>query len=171
MTVPRIETERLVLRELRITDLGDFVAFYADPRTQFVGGPLDRVQTWQRMLQMAGHWQLQGYGLWVAARATTGEPVGYAGIVHHVDWPEPELGYGIFEAWEGRGYAYEAAFAARHAAAEHFGITAPISFIRPDNARSLRLAERLGAVFERETELRGQPVHVYRHPEAEGAAA
>ena len=164
--IPVIETERLTLREPRITDLDDFATFFADERTRFVGGPADRVHTWQAILKMSGQWQIRGYGVWVAARRTTGEPVGFAGIVHHIDWPEPELGYSIFADWEGRGYAFEAALAARAAAAEHFGFTAPISLIDPENTRSIRLAERLGATFESETELRGSTARVYRHPQA-----
>ncbi|SLN16249.1 hypothetical protein ROJ8625_00537 [Roseivivax jejudonensis] len=171
VTVPVIETERLTLRAPRITDLDAFATFFADERARFVGGPSDRVGTWQILLRMSGHWQLRGYGLWVAARRTTGEPVGYAGIVNHVDWPEPELGYAIFAAWEGRGYAFEAAEAARSAAAERFGIARPISLVAPENTRSVRLAKRLGAAFERDIELRGETTYVFRHPGAEGAAA
>ncbi|ETX29983.1 GNAT family N-acetyltransferase [Roseivivax isoporae] len=170
VTVPEIETDRLVLRAPRLTDLDAFALFYADRRSHFVGGPLDREEVWRALISMAGHWQIRGFGLWVAARRTTGEPVGHAGILHHIDWPEPELAYSIFAAWEGKGYAFEAAGAARAAAAEHFGITAPISLVAPDNTRSLRLAKRLGARFERETRIRDHDVLVFRHPPAEGAA-
>nr|WP_235915963.1 GNAT family N-acetyltransferase [Thalassovita mangrovi] len=59
------------------------------------------------------------------------------------------------------------ALAARDYGARHFGLTAPISYIVPDNARSKALAERLGARFEREGAVMGHACHVYRHPKAE----
>ena len=37
------------------------------------------------------------------------------------------------------------------------------SFVHPDNTPSRKLAERLGAVLEGDTEFRGQPRLIYRH--------
>ncbi len=39
-----------------------------------------------------------------------------------------------------------------------------ISLIAPENARSRRLAERMGAQIEREGEVTGIPCLIYRHP-------
>ena len=63
----------------------------------------------------------------------------------------------------------QAAMAARAAGARLFGLDRVISHIHPANIRSLRLAERMGAVVEREGELLGKPCLTYRHP-AEGTA-
>ncbi len=48
-----------------------------------------------------------------------------------------------------------------------------ISMIEPSNERSLRLARRLGATFERECEVLDTTGHIYRHPERarQGACA
>ena len=89
---------------------------------------------------------------------------GRLGLVEHDGWPEPELGWHIYEGFEGRGYAYEGAMAARDHACRVMGMAPMISCIAPENLRSRRLAERMGAVIERETELLGQPCLIYRHP-------
>ena len=77
--------------------------------------------------------------------------------------------------WRGpKGLAFEAATAARLHAARHLGIRAPISLIRPSNARSAALARRMDAVLETpDGLLRGIPCHIWRHPDvlSEGAAA
>ncbi|MFT5001070.1 MAG: RimJ/RimL family protein N-acetyltransferase, partial [Planctomycetota bacterium] len=93
-----------------------------------------------------------------------GLSAGYVGLVNYEGWDEPELGWNMFEGFEGKGYAYEAAIAARDYAAQHFDLDGVISYIDPQNTRSLALAARLGATFEREGPLMGHVCHIYRHP-------
>ena len=70
---------------------------------------------------------------------------------------------------EGKGYASEAALAARAYAAAHFGMPQLMSYLAPANARSIAMAKRLGATYEREHQLHGKLCHVYRHPNVEAA--
>ena len=64
-------------------------------------------------------------------------------------WVEPEFGW---SAWspetEGKGIVREAAAAARDWAWDNLGWTTAVSYIDQDNARSIALAERLGAVHD-----------------------
>lgn len=169
LSVPVLETERLRLRGPVIADLDALADFMTSDRARFVGGPIGREDSWRMLMRMAGHWALRGYGLWLAEERETGKLAGWAGILHHIDWTEPELAWSVFPDFEGKGIAYEAALAARDHAARHFGVVAPMSQIDPKNARSRRLAERLGAHFERDGEMHGQPIHIYRHPNPEAA--
>ncbi|MFP4449755.1 MAG: GNAT family N-acetyltransferase [Rhodosalinus sp.] len=162
--VPVIETERLRLRGFRAEDLDAFAAFFASERSRFVGGPRDRRESWRGMTAIMGQWALLGYGLWAVEERASGALAGAVGIVNHVGWEEPELGYHLYNGFEGRGLAFEAALAARTHAARHFGLDRLISYIDPANARSLALARRLGAVHERDGELLGKPCQVWRHP-------
>lgn len=162
--IPVIETERLVLREPRMSDFDAHVSFAMSERAHFVGGPFDRFGAWRGFTSGIGHWALFGYGMWTVEDKETGKPAGRIGVHRPDGWPEPELGWSIYQGFEGKGVAFEAALAARRGAGIHFGITAPISFIVPENIRSRHLAERLGAWVEREGELLGHPCLVYRHP-------
>ena len=58
---------------------------------------------------------------------------------------QPELGWALLRAHWGHGYATEAAAAIRDWAHEHRSIDRLVSLISPDNLRSQRVAERLGA--------------------------
>ncbi|MGC9368153.1 MAG: GNAT family N-acetyltransferase [Paracoccaceae bacterium] len=165
--IPVIETERLILRGPRESDFEAAAAFGASPRAKFVGGSADRWENWRGFLAVIGHWALRGYGFWTLEEKETGAPAGRVGVINHEMWPEPELGWHVFDGFEGRGYAYEAAKAARDHAGREMGLGPLISHIHPDNARSIALAERLGATFEREGILLGEPCLVYRHPKAE----
>ncbi|MCA0997410.1 GNAT family N-acetyltransferase [Alloyangia pacifica] len=171
VTVPVIETERLILRAPHLDDLEPLCAFYADPRSRFVGGPIERSQVWRTLLRSSGHWQIRGYGIWHITERSSGEMCGFTGPLNHIEWPEPELAYSIFASHEGHGYAYEAASAARRASADLFGLSHMISLVDPANDRSLALAKRLGARFERATELMGHQVHIFRHPQMGEAEA
>ncbi|MEA2728771.1 MAG: hypothetical protein QOF70_3246 [Acetobacteraceae bacterium] len=62
------------------------------------------------------------------------------------DWPEPEIAYSLDQPLWGRGFATEAATAARDWLFGHFPLPQAASFIRPDNHASKRVTERLGAV-------------------------
>jgi RimJ/RimL family protein N-acetyltransferase len=63
----------------------------------------------------------------------------------------------------GHGYATEAARAARDWGYEH-GIESLISLIHPDNARSMRVAEKLGAAPAETVDVHGGPAVIWRHP-------
>src|SRR5439155_11641904 len=58
---------------------------------------------------------------------------------------QPELGWSLMRAHWGFGYATEAAAAIRDWAYECRSIDLLVSLISPDNVRSQRVAERLGA--------------------------
>ena len=80
-------------------------------------------------------------------------------------WPEPEIGWVVFEGFEGRGIAREAAERVRRYAYEDLGLTTLTSNIVPGNTRSVALAERMGATYERTymNYSMGEDM-LYRHP-------
>ena len=164
LTIPTLDTQRLILRGPRESDFDAFAAFGASDRAHWIGGPFSRHRSWGGFLATYGHWALRGYGMWMAEDRASGRTAGRIGMIFNDGWAEPELGWQIFDGFEGKGLAQEAARAARDHAARHFGLDGVISYIRAENTRSLALAERLGATVEREGELIGIPMLVYRHP-------
>lgn len=169
--VPVVETPDLILRGYRETDFEALAAFGASERSRFVGGPMDRWASWRALLAGMGHWVLRGYGMWMVEHRETGAVAGRVGVIFNESWDEPELGWHIFDGFEGQGYAYQACLAARDHAARHMGLDGVISYIAAENARSRRLAERLGCVHERDGTLLDQPCQVWRHPKLAETAA
>jgi len=158
-----LSTARLTLRQPREDDFAAMLAFNETPRAVFLGGTVPRQQVWRNHLANIGHWALRGYGFW-SVDTHEGEFVGRVGVIYHDGWPEPELAWHVFANGEGKSYAAEAALAAREDAYSRLNMAPMVSLIDAANARSLALAQRLGAVFEREDALLGHPCHVYRHP-------
>lgn len=163
---PVIETARLRLRAPRPEDFEAEAAFYATDRSAYVGGPLDREQTWRMFATFAGHWVLRGFGMFAVEDKETGAYLGRAGHWSPEGWPEPELGWILTSpAAEGRGLAHEAALAMREHAYQTLGWSTLISVINRANARSIALAEKLGAAYERPFEHpRFENIGIWRHP-------
>jgi len=146
---PILHTERLTLRAPRATDWPAWRDFAASDRARFVGGPIDEAKAWRAFGHVIGMWVLRGYGSFVLTETGSDEPLGMCGPWHPADWPEPELGWTVWSTdAEGRGFAFEAATAARAHAFDDLHWSTAVSYIDPDNARSIALAQRLGAIMD-----------------------
>ena len=170
IVIPVLRSARLTLRAFRAEDIDEYAPIRADPEVgRFVGGPRTREETWDRMAVMNGQWVLRGYGVFAVEEAVTGRLIGHCGVLHPIDWPEPEIAYSLGPAHWGRGFAPEAARTARDWAFERGGLPALVSFIDPLNVRSIRVAEKLGATREGTLTLRGHTVHCWRHTRPKAA--
>ncbi|MGR3323465.1 MAG: GNAT family N-acetyltransferase [Pseudooceanicola sp.] len=163
--IPVLHTERLTMRGPDARDIAPIRDFYASDRSQFVGGPLTAELAWRQLGTEIGHWTLRGYGRWMVDVTDTGETVGMVGLWNPEGWPEPELGWDLFEGQEGKGYATEAAQAARAYAYDVLGWQTLISLVKPANTASAAVAQRLGAALDSAfTHERWGPMQVWRHP-------
>lgn len=134
-----LRSARLVLRRPALADLEAYAAYYTGPRTVGVGGPKPRHVVVERFMAMAGQWALRGFGRYVITDG--GRGFGHAGVLQ-IDAGDPiELTWTLWDgAREGEGYATEAARAVLGA----WTGPALIARVDPDNAASLRVAEKLG---------------------------
>ena len=162
--IPVLDTQRLTLRAPKKADLPTITAFFETERSHMVGGPRDADQCFNSLTSRIGHWAYHGYGLWHIDDRQSGDFLGWVGFMNPPSWDEPELGWTLFAHAEGKGYAFEAARAARAFAAQEFKLDGVISYIHADNTRSRALAEKLGATYERDGSVLGTPCHIWRHP-------
>ncbi len=167
---PTLSTERLSLRLPGADDWPVWEAFARSVRAQYIGGPYDVGTAWRAFGHVIGHWVLRGYGSFIFTLKGSEEPLGMAGPWHPANWPEPEIGWTLWSAEaEGKGFAYEAAFAARAYAFKKLKWPTAVSYIDPGNARSIALARRLGATLDTDaaTPRDDETTLVYRHPSPE----
>jgi [ribosomal protein S5]-alanine N-acetyltransferase len=173
----RLETERLRLRPLSLEDLDVFVSFYADPdvmRYLGVGKTLTPEETEQSVRRMLRGWEVDGFGQLAVVRKDDGSVVGRCGFLvwdaetltptteAEAEGPtELEVGYAFGRPFWGHGFATEAASAVRDHALGPMGRERLIAFIRPENVRSRRVAEKLGMRHERDVVLMELPAQLF----------
>ncbi len=158
-----IETDRLILRQWRESDLDGLAAMMADAdHAQYIGGQKTREESWRLLAAFIGHQQLRGYGLWVMEDKATGAFAGRAGVWYPHGWPEIEVGWGVALPFLRRGYATEAGAVAARWAFEHLGLDHVISIIHEDNHASKGVAAKLGEVYDRDFQLWDMPCQIYR---------
>ena len=166
LDIPRLETPRLILRGPEPRDFEPLCAFLTDPeRSWGFGTEPNRSKAWRWFACNIGHWALRGHGYFTIEFKETGEACGLTGIWNPEGWPEPEIGWVVYDGFEGRGIAFEGATRARRWAYEDLGLKTLTSNIVPGNERSVALAERLGAWFEREYDnVEMGAERLFRHP-------
>jgi RimJ/RimL family protein N-acetyltransferase len=115
----------------------------ADARfMRFLGAPPDPAQ---QLARIRAHWDEHGFGQLAVEERASGRVVGRSGSSYHRLWPQDvEVGWGIDPAAWGRGYATEAGAAAIGHAFDVVGVDRVVSIVHPENAASIRVAEKLG---------------------------
>ena len=160
-TAETLVTERLILRRWEPADAEPMAAVNRDPEvTELLNRPLDEAGVAGFYDLMNEHWRVHGYGPWAVqlrGPRDDGPFLGFAGLAHVPPFLAaagdcPELGWRLSRSAWGRGYATEAALAARDDAFGRLGLSAIISIIHPDNHRSERVAIKLGMHRDRQIE-------------------
>jgi len=150
--IPTLETGRLILRAHR---LGDFDAHFElwrdEDVVRFIGGvPSTREQSWSRLLRLAGMWHHMGFGFFAIEEKDGGRFIGEAGFLEAKREMQPsiegtmEVGWALMPSAHGKGYATEALKAIIGWGEKQFPGRVMTCIISPDNAPSLKVADKLG---------------------------
>src|SRR5207248_1178105 len=147
---PMIETKRLILRQWRASDVAPNTAMLSDPATaRFItadGKPItEAMNGWRNAAIMAGHWVLNGVGMFVVEEKSSGQFVGRVGPWFPPGWSGFEVGWGLAKEFRGKGYALEAARASIGWTFANFELEEILHCIDCENIASQAVARRLGA--------------------------
>lgn len=167
--VPILETQRLRLRRHHLDDFADVAAMWADPNVtkQIRDQPFTREESWTRLLRYVGHWVLLGFGYWVVEDKQTGQFLGEVGFADYKRDLKPsleeipEIGWVLNAEAHGKGYATEAVHAVVAWGDTHFGANKTACIIAPENAASIRVAEKCGYREFQKTTYHGQPTVIF----------
>jgi RimJ/RimL family protein N-acetyltransferase len=163
--VTALETDRLLLRAPVPEDAEELAPMYGDPEVmRYVGEgrTLTPKETESSVQRTIDTWAAEGFGLFTAVRKEDDALIGRVGLIlrntetwqtaHEGDAgpTELEVGYTIGRPFWGKGYATEAAAAARDFALERLGARRLIALIIRGNEASENVARKLGFEYERD---------------------
>ncbi len=171
-TAPRLESERLILREFRPDDLDFHSATLGDTDVmRFIGGkPMAREDSWRRLLGSIGMWGAIGIGAWAVELKTDGRMIGHCGFfdfqrdMQPSISGEPEMGWIFDRSVHGQGIAFEACARALRWADEMLAAPTYPAIISLGNIPSMKLAERLGFKRLADAVYRDEPIALFRRP-------
>lgn len=169
---PVVETPRLILRGCKLSDFSAVAAMQADGAVMryIAGAPVSEEDAWSKFVRMHGLWALTGVGFWLVEEKASGTVIGEVGLADFkraVDPPlglDPEYGWMLATAAQGKGFASEALGAALGWGDRRFPGARFCCIIDKDNTPSVRLAERHGFRRERPAVYKGKGIIVFRRP-------
>jgi RimJ/RimL family protein N-acetyltransferase len=134
----------------------------ADVARHLGGDRLTREAALAQAQRFADIWDTHGHGQSALLERSTGRFVGRVGLHPWPAWDELELGWVIARTHQRQGLATEAASAWLAWCDEHRPADHLIAVIHPDNEPSIATARRLGFAADRDDEVAGGPVVVFR---------
>jgi RimJ/RimL family protein N-acetyltransferase len=175
----QLETERLMLRLPQLEDAEALLDFVGDaavmrPIGSEPGGVEVAVEHLERWI---ARWRVNDLGPFLVVSKAEGRVLGRVGplVWNGRLWETStladagsdavvEIGWAIGREHWGSGYATEAARAVRKWVYDERGVERLISLIDPENRRSARVAEKLGAQPTETVQTPGGPATVWVHP-------
>ena len=143
--VDGLTTQRLRLRPLQPGDADALHEVYSHPLVEAWIGPHTLARVGEEIeYQRSGQVQ-RGYSVWAVERRADGRFLGDCGLqpLEHKG-PEVELGYDLHPDVWGQGLATEAARAVVDAALGPLGLERVVAVVKPANAASRRVLEKVG---------------------------
>lgn len=111
-----IETDRLILRELRMTDLNGMFELDSDPEVhKYLGNkPVKQIEESQKILEsVIIQYKERGIGRWAAIEKNSGNFIGWSGLRLNTEYNMNgftkyyDVGYRFIKRYWGKGYATE----------------------------------------------------------------
>jgi ribosomal-protein-alanine N-acetyltransferase len=99
---------------------------------------------------------------WVVRLSETQEPTGIITLLKRDYLEHFDLGFAFLPAYQGKGYAFEAAQGVLHVLAKDARYDTLLATVLPENATSIRLLQHLGFAYDRELQSGLEKLHVYR---------
>jgi RimJ/RimL family protein N-acetyltransferase len=167
--IPTLHTKRLTLRPPVLADADAYAEILMSDRAIHMGGPFTREDAELDFCAGVAGWHLRGFGALSLCLRTNDTFLGLMFMHHEFGDPERELGWILTPDAEGQGFGFEAGSYIRDYVFETLGWETAVSYIHPDNTRSVTLAKRLGAILDPKAEKPPEAPDclVYRHAPAD----
>ncbi|NER84388.1 MAG: GNAT family N-acetyltransferase [Leptolyngbya sp. SIO1D8] len=148
MFVHLLETERTVIDPITINDASFFVKLVNSPDwLHFIGDRnVSNIDDACRYLQndFLRSYTDNGFGYYLVRTTPKQVPIGICGFLQKPTLENPDFGFALLPDYYGQGFAIESCRAVLDYGIQAFGFSILDAVTTPDNARSMRLLEKLG---------------------------
>ncbi|MDQ6471084.1 GNAT family N-acetyltransferase [Flavobacterium sp. LHD-80] len=159
-----IETERLLLRQLQMSDVDGMFELESNPNVHlYVGNkPITDIDQSRAYIEFVNQqYKDFGTGRWAVILKETNEFIGWSGIkfiTHEINNHQNfyEIGYRFIEKHWGKGYATEAGKAFIDHAFNEMKVDAVYAYADEGNTNSRKILEKLGLQFVNSFEYEGE---------------
>lgn len=168
------ETSRLRLHPFRHEDVESLHALWCDPLVRkFLWDdiviPFEAAR--EVVAASLASFEQHGFGFWNVALKKTVQALGFCGLRFIEETSEIEILYGLWPKFWGKGFATEASLAVLRFGFETCKLERILAGADPPNVASIRVMERLGMKFDRQTRRSDLPIAYYALTRAEWQAA
>lgn len=140
-----LETERLILRTLKLEDIDSVMSFWGDVEVmKYCGGAGTRERELRALQYYINMQKERGFAPYLTILKECGEIMGVCGFNPPNNGYDTELMYHLAKMYWGKGYATEAAKACVEYAKNHLKINRIGASIDPNNSASQKVLEKLG---------------------------
>jgi [ribosomal protein S5]-alanine N-acetyltransferase len=157
-------TERLILRELHPDDLDTVWVLFSHPdilKTTIHTLTRERCAQW--IAKQQERYKTRGFAPWAVELRSSNMVIGYCGMdVEQIDGArEVEIGYRVLPSFWGQGLATEAAIGALLHGFTTLNLQRIVATVLERNGASLRVVEKSGMQYEKDTVLYGKTLRLY----------
>ena len=160
-----LETERLFIRQFRLSDAGFIEQLLNSPGwLQYIG---DRnIRTEEDAIAYLSNgpiksYETNGFGISMVVQKDGEIPVGACGLLKRDYLEDADLGFAFMPEFMGKGYGFESASAILHHAQNELNIKRVLAFTVPNNTPSINLLKKLGFSFERTFKIPGDEEELF----------
>lgn len=145
------ETNRLILRKLKGSDLDDIFKMRKDPEVmRFIREPQTDIGSSVKWIDMMiDKWDDHKIGFCAVVEKETEAFVGWCGLWELKETDEIEVGYAIAPGHWGKGYATEAAHRCLQYGFDDVGLDRIVAVARPENEASQNVMKKIGMTYVR----------------------
>lgn len=143
-----IETERLILRPFKNTDVEAVLEFNSHPEVVRYTGekPLKSLEEAQSVINTIWHrdYSVQGYGRFAVVYKPDNKVIGFSGLKWESDIGETDIGYRFLPQYWGKGIATESCLPLLDYGYRELGLHRIVGLAYPENIASCKVLEKIG---------------------------
>ncbi|MGJ8666353.1 MAG: GNAT family N-acetyltransferase [Patiriisocius sp.] len=146
-TILPIETQRLIIRKIEMSDAPFFVElFNSKGWIEFIGDRnIKSVEDAEKILKekYLPSYSENGFGFYIVLEKNSQKPIGTCGVYKRPNLEHPDLGFAFLDSETGKGYGFESSRAVLDYVILNFEVKEFYAFTLRTNPRSINLLDKL----------------------------